>query len=60
MKQIALREIHTHPGCEDVSAIGIYPVTGEVAERNLVCEPPPNEWTPVVGSQSQEVSNGKK
>lgn len=37
LKQIALREIHTHPGCEDVSAIGIYPVTGEVAERNLVC-----------------------
>jgi hypothetical protein len=22
-------------------------------------EPPPNEWTPVVGSESQEVSHGK-
>jgi hypothetical protein len=37
LKQIALREIHTHPGCEDVSAVGISPVTDEVAERNLVC-----------------------
>jgi len=37
LKQIALREIHTYPGCEDVSAVGIYPVTDEVAERNLVC-----------------------
>jgi predicted membrane-bound spermidine synthase len=36
LKQIALREIHTYPGCEDVSAVGIYPVTDEVAERNLV------------------------
>jgi hypothetical protein len=23
LKQIALREIHTYPGCEDVSAVGI-------------------------------------
>ena len=37
LKQIALREIHTHPGYEDVSAVGIYPVTDEVAERHLVC-----------------------
>ena len=37
LKQIALREIHTYLGCEDVSAIGIYPVTDEVAERHLVC-----------------------
>ena len=37
LKQIALREIHTYPRCEDVSAVGIYPVTDEVAERNLVC-----------------------
>ena len=37
LKQIALREIHTYPGCEGVSAVGIYPVTDEVAERNLVC-----------------------
>ena len=36
LKQIALREIHTYPGCVDVSAVGIYPVTDEVAERNLV------------------------
>jgi hypothetical protein len=28
---------HTHPGCEDVSAVGIYPVSDEAAERNLVC-----------------------
>lgn len=35
LKQIALREIHTYPGCEDVSAVGIYPVTDEVAERNF-------------------------
>ena len=34
LKQIALREIHTYPGCEDVSAVGIYPVTDEVAESN--------------------------
>jgi hypothetical protein len=32
LKQIALREIHTYPGCEDVSAVGIYPVTDEVVE----------------------------
>ena len=37
LKQIALREIHTYPGCEDVSAVGIYPVTDEVAESKLVC-----------------------
>ena len=37
LKQIALREIHTYPGCEDVSAVGIYPVTDEAAERDLVC-----------------------
>ena len=24
------------------------------------CEPPPNEWTPVEGSMSQEVSNEEK
>ncbi|WP_454628478.1 oleate hydratase [Bradyrhizobium cenepequi] len=28
------------------------------AQRNLLSEPPPNEWTPVVGSLSPEVSNG--
>ncbi len=33
-KQIALREIHTYPGCEDRSAVGIYPVTDEVVESN--------------------------
>ena len=33
-KQIALREIHTYPGCEDLSAVGIYPVTDEVVESN--------------------------
>ena len=38
LKQIALREIHTDPGCEDVSAVGINPVTDEVAERNLSSE----------------------
>jgi hypothetical protein len=32
LKQIALREIHTHPGCEDVSAVGTYPVTDEPKE----------------------------
>jgi hypothetical protein len=32
-KQIALREIHT-TGCEDLSAVGIYPVTDEVVESN--------------------------
>ena len=32
LKQIALREIHTYPGCEDVSAVGIYPVTDDVIE----------------------------
>ncbi|MDB5565169.1 MAG: hypothetical protein JWP84_1735 [Tardiphaga sp.] len=37
LKQIALREIHTYPGCADVSAVDIYPVTDEVAEMNLVC-----------------------
>ena len=31
LKQIAL---HTYPGCEDVSAIGIYPVTDDVIESN--------------------------
>ena len=36
LKQIALREIHTYPGCEDVSAVGIYPVTDEVTEIKLV------------------------
>jgi hypothetical protein len=34
LKQIALKEIHTYPGCEDVSAVGIYPVTDEVVESN--------------------------
>jgi hypothetical protein len=29
LKRIALREIYTYPGCEDVSAVSIYPVTGE-------------------------------
>jgi len=38
LKQIALREIHTYPGCEDVSAVGIYPVTDEVVEKQLVCK----------------------
>jgi hypothetical protein len=33
-KQIAVREIHTYPGCEDLSAVGIYPVTDEVVESN--------------------------
>jgi hypothetical protein len=33
-KQIALREIHTYPGCEDVSAVGIYPVADDVVESN--------------------------
>ena len=33
LKQIPLREIHTCHGCEDVSAVGIYPVTDE-AESN--------------------------
>jgi hypothetical protein len=36
-KQIALREIHTYPGCEGVSAVGIYPVADEVTESKLVC-----------------------
>src|SRR5215204_1022954 len=31
-------------------------ITGVV----ILHEPPPNEWTPVVGSESQEVSNGRK
>jgi hypothetical protein len=35
LKQIALREIHIYPGCEDVSVVGIYPVTDEVVESNL-------------------------
>ena len=35
-KQIAVREIHTYPGCEDLSAVGIYPVTDEVVE-SMVC-----------------------
>ena len=34
LKQIALSEIHTYPGCEDLSAVGIYPVTDEVVESN--------------------------
>ena len=34
LKQIALREIHTYPGGEDVSAVGICPVTDEVVESN--------------------------
>ena len=38
LKQIALKEIHTYPGCEDVSAVGIYPVTDEVVEKQLVCK----------------------
>jgi len=37
LKQIALREIHTYPGCEDGSAVGFYPVTDEVDEIKLVC-----------------------
>jgi hypothetical protein len=32
-KQIAL-SIHTYPGWEDLSAVGIYPVTDEVVESN--------------------------
>jgi hypothetical protein len=32
LKQIALRK--STPGCEDVSAVGIYPVTDEVVESN--------------------------
>jgi hypothetical protein len=40
LKQIALREIHTYPGCEDVSAVGMYPVTDEVVEKQLVCPSP--------------------
>jgi len=35
-KQIAVREIHTYPGCEDLSAVGIYPVTDEVVEIQVV------------------------
>jgi hypothetical protein len=27
---------------------------------NATSEPPPNEWTPVVGSKSQEVSDGSQ
>jgi hypothetical protein len=34
LKQIALREIHTYPGYEDVSAVGMYPVKDEVVESN--------------------------
>ena len=34
LKQIALREIHTYPGCEDVSAVGIYPSQMTVVESN--------------------------
>jgi hypothetical protein len=34
LKQIALREIRAYPGCEDVSAVGIYPITDEVVESN--------------------------
>ena len=34
LKQIALREIYTCPECEDVSAVGIYPLTDEVVESN--------------------------
>jgi hypothetical protein len=32
LKQIVLRK--STPGCEDVSAVGIYPVTDEVVESN--------------------------
>src|SRR6266566_537847 len=46
LKQIALREIHTYPGCEDVSAVGIYPVTDEVVESN---------WSAQVSSRIQSV-----
>jgi hypothetical protein len=31
-------EIHTYPGSEDVSAVGIYPVTDEVTERKLAVQ----------------------
>jgi hypothetical protein len=34
LKQIALRETHTYPGCEDVSAVGIYPSQMTVVESN--------------------------
>jgi len=37
LKQIALKEIHTYPGCEGLFAVGIYPVTDEVVESKLVC-----------------------
>ena len=33
-------------------------IISKEAER-VGFEPPPNEWTPVVGSESQEVSNGR-
>jgi hypothetical protein len=36
LKQIALRK--STLGCEDVSAVGIYPVTDEVVEKQLVCK----------------------
>jgi hypothetical protein len=35
--ELKSKEIHTYPGCEDVSAVGIYPVTDEVTESKLVC-----------------------
>jgi len=37
LKQIALKEIRTYPGCEGLSAVGIYPVTDEVVGCKLVC-----------------------
>ena len=35
------------------------PCSAAAPELVKACEPPPNEWTPVVGSQSQEVSDGR-
>jgi hypothetical protein len=32
---------------------------GLLAATGVAFEPPPNEWTPVVGSKSQEVSDGR-
>src|SRR3984893_13905525 len=54
LKQLALREIHTYPGCEDVSAVGMYPVTDEVTESKLVC---PSRKQPRHGKLWQAVTN---
>jgi hypothetical protein len=45
--------------CFQLSAMGLRSLSSLLPLWEKV-EPPPNEWTPVVGSQSQEVSNGKK